>query len=186
MEAAPIPFQAITVAPAPSLQELADQAADRWGVSSSTLRQLVHEESRWNPEAVGDGGCSIGLVQINLCAHKHITKEQALDPVFALDFAAQHISEGFEHMWTPCSCWGLVSTKIKGLPRMADIQPNSEPTVGGVAIFEYSNNVKHVAYITKIEDSGMWVFESNYRPCAIGSRFISYTDPHLVGFFFPG
>jgi hypothetical protein len=62
-------------------------------------------ESGWNPEAVGDGGTSIGLVQIHLPAHPDVTREQALDPDFALTFIVDKFLNGEEHLWT---CWRAI------------------------------------------------------------------------------
>jgi hypothetical protein len=185
-EAAPIPFHQVAITPPETLEEKADRYALKYEIATSTLRNLVYYESRWNPNAIGDHGCSHGLVQINLCAHKSVTKEQATDPDFALDFAASHIAKGEEYMWTPCNCFGLVKTKLgDALPRMADIQPNSEPSVGAVAVYDY-NGLKHVAYVTNPQPDGFWEFGANLTPCKIESRFVRYDDPHLLGFFFPG
>jgi hypothetical protein len=37
---------------------------------------------------------SYGLVQIHLPSHPHITKEQAIDPEFAIDYIAKHLTNG--------------------------------------------------------------------------------------------
>jgi hypothetical protein len=49
---------------------------------------------------VGDYEQSYGLVQIHLPAHPHITKEQATDPEFAIDFLARNVAKGKANMWT--------------------------------------------------------------------------------------
>lgn len=59
-------------------------------------------ESTWNPNAIGDGGKSHGLVQIYLPAHPNITKEQAHDPEFAINFIIDEFKKGNEKKWT---CW---------------------------------------------------------------------------------
>lgn len=51
---------------------------------------------------VGDRERSFGIVQIHEPAHPNITREQALDPDFALDFLAYNVSKGKSGMWT-CS-----------------------------------------------------------------------------------
>lgn len=167
-------------APEPTLQEVAQEIAREYEISTSTLFNLVHSESRWDPNASSTTG-DYGLVQINPKYH-NVTIEQALDPVFALKFAAKRIKSGQEYQWTACNCFSLVKTKIKNLPRMADIYPNSVPDVGKVAIFYYGS-VKHVAYITKITGTGFWVLEANYEPCLIEKRFVSYADRALVGYW---
>lgn len=37
---------------------------------------------------------SWGLAQIHLTSHPHITKEQAIDPEFAIDYLAKHLTRG--------------------------------------------------------------------------------------------
>ncbi len=45
---------------------------------------------------------SWGLAQIHLPAHPEVSKEQATDPEFAIDFLVKNVSEGKAYMWT-CS-----------------------------------------------------------------------------------
>ena len=59
-------------------------------------------ESGWHPTAVGDGGDSLGMVQINLPSHPDVTPEQANDPHFALTFIVDEFLAGNEWKWT---CW---------------------------------------------------------------------------------
>lgn len=76
---------------------------------------IISCESGWNPNiqsnhryttnapagyVSGQREESYGLVQIHLPAHPHITKEQALDPEFALDFLARNLAVGRENMWS--------------------------------------------------------------------------------------
>lgn len=53
-----------------------------------------------NPSAVGDADRSFGVAQVYLPAHPEITKAEALDPDFALDWSAREFSEGHQNMWT--------------------------------------------------------------------------------------
>jgi hypothetical protein len=48
----------------------------------------------------GDREQSFGLVQIHLPAHPSISKAQALDPEFAIDFLAKNLHGGRGAMWT--------------------------------------------------------------------------------------
>ena len=50
--------------------------------------------------AVGDREQSYGLVQIHLPAHSSVTKAQATDPEFAVDFLAKNLAVGKGSMWT--------------------------------------------------------------------------------------
>ena len=45
---------------------------------------------------------SFGLVQVHLPAHPTVSKEQAIDPEFAIDFLAKNLAQGRGAMW---SCW---------------------------------------------------------------------------------
>ena len=49
---------------------------------------------------VGDREQSFGLVQIHLPAHPTVTKEQAKNPYFAVEWLAQGIAEGKASMWS--------------------------------------------------------------------------------------
>lgn len=84
-----------------------------------------------------------------------------------------------------CNCFRFVKNRVESLPRMADIQPGNEPYVGGVAI-EWFDHIKHVSVITAVETDGVWVEESNYHHCVVGSRFIPFSKTSLAGFWVPG
>lgn len=81
-----------------------------------------------------------------------------------------------------CNCYAYLVTKIKGLPRMDEIVPNSPPTIGGVVVMNY-HGVPHVALITGFTNDGVIVSESNYHHCLYDTRTVSWTDKALVGFF---
>lgn len=51
---------------------------------------------------------SYGLSQIHLPAHPTITKEQALNPIFSLDWMTDQFAAGNENMW---SCTRLLAKK---------------------------------------------------------------------------
>jgi len=64
------------------------------------MYQTVKCESSFNPKAVGDHGTSIGLSQIHLPAHPDITKKEAENPDFALQFMASEFSKGRQWEWS--------------------------------------------------------------------------------------
>ena len=149
---------------------------------------MAFSESSLNTNAISNTG-DYGIVQINLeqppileKGQELIIKEQALDPEFALNFAAKAITLDKQSAWVVCNCFSFVKTKIRNIPQMDDIKPNSVPTVGGIVIMNY-RGVKHIAYIEKILENGVLVFESNYRPCSLGKRVIEWTDPSLIGYW---
>lgn len=51
---------------------------------------------------------SYGLVQIHLPAHPNISKEEATDPEFAVDFLAKNIAAGHASMW---SCYRTIAMR---------------------------------------------------------------------------
>ena len=57
--------------------------------------------------SVNDREESYGLVQIHIPVHD-VTKEQALDPQFAIDFLAKNIARGKASMW---SCWNNLAMR---------------------------------------------------------------------------
>lgn len=88
----------VTTTDIPSLVEI---YAVKYGVSEDVMNKVIHCESTHNPNAVGDNGQSFGLVQIHLPSWGgQITREEALDPHFALNFLAEKLSEGKGRLWT--------------------------------------------------------------------------------------
>ena len=92
-----------------------DWYADKYGVDVDSMRKVIYCENRsLNPLAqsgykseTGPNGRedSWGLVQIHLPSHPHITRAQAQDVDFSLNFIAKAFSEGKQRMW---SCWRAV------------------------------------------------------------------------------
>src|SRR5689334_6135894 len=83
-----------------TIPEIIENTAERYGVDSAIMESIIWCESGMNPDAIGDHGTSYGLSQIHLPAHPGITKEQALDPEFAINFMAKEISQGNMWKWT--------------------------------------------------------------------------------------
>lgn len=75
-------------------------AAHEFGADSDFLLKTLICESNLYPGAIGDYGTSFGIAQIHLSAHPDITKAQALDPKFSIDYAAQQFATGNSSMWT--------------------------------------------------------------------------------------
>lgn len=65
---------------------------------------------------------------------------------------------------------------------MFQVKPNTTISEGVIAIFDYSG-VKHIAIVSRITANGFAVKESNYDAGVIGTRFITWNDHALVGFF---
>ncbi len=99
------------------------QKAEEYGVSAQNMLAVIGCESKFNPTIqsqhyyteknvpkgynVGDREQSFGLVQIHLPAHPNVTKEQATDPEFAVDFLARNIKTN-PNMWT---CYSKVAMR---------------------------------------------------------------------------
>ena len=83
----------------PRLVQLIVDTAMRYEIDSKQFLETARCESGLKPDAVGDGGRSYGLFQIHLPAHPSVTKEQALDPTFAVEWSAKKFKVNPE-MWT--------------------------------------------------------------------------------------
>lgn len=167
------------------IKVLVSKVAAKKGVSSTTLYNLASSESSLDSEAVGDGGCSVGLVQINLCAHPSIDKADALDPEYALNYAATQIAKGNSYAWTVCSCVKYARALIGNVPlqNASQFVPNTKLHVGALAVFKYSSGVSHVAVVTSVKESSFTVKEANYKPCLTSTRNVSTDDEALIGFW---
>ena len=74
--------------------------AGLYNVPTTTLDKVVSCESGYGEYQEGDHGTSFGLSQIHLPAHPDITKQQAYNPFFSLNYMASEISKGHGSMWT--------------------------------------------------------------------------------------
>lgn len=79
-----------------SLLEWGRIYAARYGVPFNILYGMIDYESGWDPNAVGDNGTSFGLAQIHRPAFPNISRTEALDPRFALDFTARMLRERYD------------------------------------------------------------------------------------------
>lgn len=87
-----------------TISEIIDEKALQYNVSATRLTFFIKCESGFNPKALNPNGeFSVGLSQINLEAHTNITREQAEDPTFAVNFMAENFSKGKYNMWYNCN-----------------------------------------------------------------------------------
>jgi hypothetical protein len=86
--------------------QLIDKIAQEKAVSPHELYFIANCESSLNRYALNDNKpieYSVGISQINLLAHPEVTREQAEDPVFSLNFMADNILKGKgKSMWVTC------------------------------------------------------------------------------------
>jgi hypothetical protein len=179
--------QAPESAPEATILALVEQISAKWGVSSTTLFNLVESESKLDPLA--DNGKDRGLCQINRISWPEITDEQAFDPEWCLNWTSEKLSKGQDYFWTVCSCVSLVKAMGVKLPKgdADDLFPNSEvPRKGGAVILKYWKPERHhVAYVDSVQEDGLHIIESNYERCKITSRVIPLDDKHIMGFYKP-
>ena len=97
------------------IDALIDFYADEYDVNAATMHRVISCETggTYDPkiqsyviDPTGPNGRedSWGLSQIHLPAHTYVTREEAQDENFALEFMAKKFSEGEHHIWT---CWHL-------------------------------------------------------------------------------
>ncbi len=90
-----------------TIPELIRVFSDEYNVSYEQMYETIKCETRFQniqSQIVTNGKQeeSYGLSQIHLPDHPHITKEQAMTPVFAIEFMAKEFSLGHQKKWT---CW---------------------------------------------------------------------------------
>lgn len=73
--------------------------ADRYEINGKRFLEVARCESSLRPNVCGDGGDSCGLFQIHLKSHPDVTKEQALNPFWAIEWAAKKFLEN-PKIWT--------------------------------------------------------------------------------------
>jgi hypothetical protein len=93
--------------PTPSQAQLILQKSAEYGVDPVVMIDVIRCESGFIEDVqsrlyykTGGREQSYGLVQIHLPHHPTVTYEQAIDPEFAIDFLARHLSEGKGYLWT--------------------------------------------------------------------------------------
>lgn len=183
------PYSGVLVAEArerdpETIEEHTRRVAREIGIPEQTLVNLVQAESLMGERMEGDNGDSCGLVHIN----KNYFPEEhkrCYDNDFSLRFAANFIKKGDEYLFTSCNCYQYVKAVLEQkIPRMEDIEPNSSPFVGAIAIFMYGNT-KHLGVVTSMSEKGFTVREANKEACKTGEAFYAWDDKNLKGFATP-
>lgn len=87
-----------------------EEMAIKYGVSAYQMAETINCESRWDPTIQsyhvrnGVRENSWGIVQIHLTAHPNISKKQATDPYWSIEWMAQQFAKGNQRAWT---CWKM-------------------------------------------------------------------------------
>ena len=95
-----------------------------------------------------------------------VVKEKKYDPVAA-------------------NCYRYIKETYPNLPLTKDIVDNTPLAVGVVAFFKYGS-LNHYAIVTKLDDTGFWIRDSNFGGPGYRTHLILYSDVHLRGFYLPG
>lgn len=72
-----------------TIEELIYDAAVRYNIDHDRFLATAKCESSLRPTVIGDDGNSIGLFQIHLPSHPDVLMENALNPEWAIDWAAK-------------------------------------------------------------------------------------------------
>lgn len=86
-----------------NIQNYINERAKAYNISAKFLGEMLRRESNWRWCAVGDfhiSQPSVGIAQINLRWHPNISKNQALDWKFSVNWTASEIAKGKASMWT--------------------------------------------------------------------------------------
>jgi len=83
-----------------TISDLIENSSETYNVPADVITNVLKCESSLSPTAIGDNGNSIGIAQIDLIYHTDITREQAFDPEFSIDYLAREISLGNGPRWT--------------------------------------------------------------------------------------
>lgn len=90
----------------PDYSYIIEKYSLKFDVSPVLTSRIIYCESGNNRYAVNDTPgreFSVGLVQINLLAHTNITRQQAEDPEFAINFLTENMAKGkAQQMWYNC------------------------------------------------------------------------------------
>ena len=107
-----IQIQVIQVIEEKSVDELISFYSKKYSVSEKVMIDIIQCESKFIVDVQsfhinkdGEQEDSWGLSQIHLPSHPNITKEQAIDPEFAIEFLAKNLSLENAWMWT---CWRII------------------------------------------------------------------------------
>lgn len=95
----------------PDIKEYAHHRALAYNLDPELFKAVIHCESSWRSDAVGDNGTSFGLAQLHYPTRDWgIATSTALDPYASIDIMADAWSRGESSRWT---CWRM----LKKLPQ---------------------------------------------------------------------
>lgn len=74
--------------------------AVKYAINGDEFVATARCESQFDEHAIGDHGTSFGVFQLHLPAHPEITKAEALDALWSVDWAAKQFVAYKQYMWT--------------------------------------------------------------------------------------
>lgn len=129
------------------LRKRASGLESRWSVPDGLLQRMKTLESANDPSAYGyTDPDDHGLVQINLRIHTDVTLEEALDPFYALQYAANALTGAFAkfHDWdVAVASWNV------GVGGATSWLAAGKPATGGTAGLPdlYSRATQYIALV---------------------------------------
>ncbi len=93
-----------------AFQDLANQAADKYGIPRDVFNAMVYHESNWDPSLVSSAG-AVGIAQVKPST-AGLTAAQLKDPATGLDAGAKYLAEQYQHFGT----WPIALAAYNGGP----------------------------------------------------------------------
>lgn len=97
------------------------RAEIKYGIPENMLFRLIKTESNFNPNAYNTSSGATGLAQLVLKWHPSVTKAQALDGEFAIDYAGKYLSSLAKQLkgdWKQAVAaynWGIGNLQRQGI-----------------------------------------------------------------------
>lgn len=103
------------------INQMLEAAARKYGIPPDILKAVAYKESGWNPNAVGDGGKSFGMMQIYTAAHPDydVARGKA-DPSYNIEYAARMLAG----LYKQTGSWREAVRRYNGSGPMAEAYAN--------------------------------------------------------------
>lgn len=81
------------------VEDIIMDTAIRYDIDVKRFLEVAKCESSLHPGVIGDNGESVGVFQIHLVSHVDVSKEDALNPLWAAEWSAKKFKEN-PYIWT--------------------------------------------------------------------------------------
>jgi hypothetical protein len=95
------------------------------GVNPTLAINIATDESGLNPKEIGDFGTSFSLFQIHLPAHQDISKKQAQDIIFNVEWSMAEMKKNGCTAWSTCN---EAKSQLNAVQSLTDL--SKSPTDG--------------------------------------------------------